>query len=135
MIDSKKREKMHEFNEFGVTSPLHQARWHLRRVHRGVPARHGRGSEHGRRGTVIDEVSGRTPSQVDGFGMQQTRELGEKTLSASGNHRGKSLFGAPFEATRRDRAPLSPRSGMSVAKIIAMRVHEPSAQPGLEEAE
>ncbi len=66
-----KAQKMHKFNNFGVISPHHQARWHSRKV----PAEHARGSGCGRRSRVIDEVSGRTRTHVDGFGMQQSPRL------------------------------------------------------------
>ena len=130
-----KAQKMHEFNKFGVTSPLHQARWYSRRVHRGAPAEHARGSEYGRRGRVIDEVSGQTRTHVDGYGMQQLPRRCATTLSASGNRFANPSLRAHSEATSRHRASLSPRSGMSVAVICAMRVADPSAQPGQEEAQ
>ncbi len=130
-----KAQKMHKFNKFGVTSPLHQARWHSRRVHRGVPAEHVRGSEYGRRNRVIDEVSGQTRTHVDGFGMQQSPGLCAITLSASGKRRANPSLRIRSEATWQHRTSLSPRSGMSVAEVSAMRVADRSAQPGQEEAE
>jgi hypothetical protein len=130
-----KAQKMHKFNKFGVTSPLHQARWHSRRVHREVPAEHARGSGFGRRGRVIDEVSGQIRTHVDGFGMQQSPRLCATTLSASGKGLANSSLRVGSKATWRHRTSLSPRSGMGVAVIFAMRVADPSAQPGQEEAE
>ncbi len=130
-----KAQKMHKFNKFGVTSPLHQARWHSRRVHREVPAEHARGSGFGRRGRVIDEVSGQTRTHVDGFGMQQSPGLCATTLSASGKRLANSSLRVRSEATRRLRKSLSPRSGMSVAEVSAMRVVYPAVQSGQEEAE
>jgi hypothetical protein len=130
-----KAQKMHEFNSFGVTSPLHQARWHSRRVHRGVPAEHVRGSECGRRSRVIDEVSEQTRTHVDGFGMQQSPRLCATNLSASGKRRANPLLKIRSKATWQHRASLSPRSGMGVAEYSAMRVADTSAQPGQRETE
>ena len=130
-----KAQKMHKFNKFGVTSPLHQARWHSRKVHRGVPTEHVHGSECGRRGRVIDEVSGQTRTYVDGFGMQQSPGLCATTLSASGKRRANPSLRVRSVAIWQHRAPLSPRSGMGVAVIFAMRVADPSAQPGQEDVE
>jgi len=129
-----KAQKMHEFNKFGVTSPLHPARWHSRRVRSGVPAEYARGSEYGRRGRVIDEVSGQTRTHVDGFGMQQPPELCAITLSASGKRLSNPLLRVRSEATQQHRTSLSLRYGMGVAMTSAMRVADPSAQPGQEEA-
>jgi hypothetical protein len=94
-----------------------------------------RGSEYGRRGRVIDEVSGQTRTHVDGFGMQQSPGLCATTLSASGKRRANPSLRVRSEATWQHRTSLSPLSGMGVAVISAMRVADPSAQPGQKEAE
>lgn len=130
-----KAQKMHEFNKFGGTSPLLQARRQSRRVRRGVPAEHACGSEYGRRGRVIDEVSGRIRTHVDGFGMQRSPGLCAAPLSASGKRRTNPPLNVWSRAASQHRTSLSPRSGMGVAVISAMRVADPSAQPGQEEAE
>ena len=126
---------MHKFNKFGVTSPLHQVRWHSRSVHRGIPAEHCVGASTGRRGGVIDEVSGQTRAHVDGFGMRQSPGLSATNLSASGKSRANPSLRVRSEVTWQRGAPLSPLSGMGVAVISAMRVADPSAQPGQKEAE
>jgi len=126
---------MHDFNGFGVFFPLYEARWNSRRVHRRVPAEHLRGSEFGRRDRVIDVVSGQTRTYVDGFGMQQSLKFCATTRSSSGKKPANSALRARSEATRRHGSPISPRSGMGVATFFAMRVADPSAQPGQEEAE
>jgi hypothetical protein len=130
-----KAQKMHKFNKFGVTSPPHQARWHSRRVHREVPAEHARGSGFGRRGRVIDEISGQTRTHMDGFGMQQSPRLCATTLSACGKKLANLSLRVGSKAAWRHRTSLSPRSGMGVAVIFAMRVADPSAQPGQEDVE
>ena len=94
-----------------------------------------RGSEYERRGRAIDEVSGQTRTHVDGFGMQQSPELCAMNLSAGGKRRANPSLRVQSEAMWQHGSPLSPRSGMGVAKISAMRVVDPSTQPGQEEAE
>jgi hypothetical protein len=52
------------------------------------------------------------------------------SLSPSGKRRANPSLRVRSKATRRHRTSLSPRPGMSVAVIFAMRVADPSAQPG-----
>jgi hypothetical protein len=122
---------MHKFNEFGVFFPPHQARWHARRI----SAEHAQESERERRSRTIDEVSGRTRTHLDGFGMQQSPRLCATSLSSSGKRLANPLSGVRSEALRQRCARLSPRYGMGVAVFSAMRAADPSAQPGQEEAE
>jgi len=84
---------------------------------------------------AIYEVSGRTRTHLDGFGMRQLPRLCAASLSSSGNQLANSPSGVRSEAVRQHRARLSPRYGMSVAVFSAMRVDDPSAQLGQEEAE
>ena len=125
---------MHKFNEFGVFSPPAGAVAHAR-SHRRVPAEHTRESERERHSRAIYEVSGRTRTHLDGFGMRQLPRLCAASLSSSGNKLANPLSGVRSEAVQQHRVQLSPRYGMGVAVFSAMRVDDPSAQLGQEEAE
>ena len=129
-----KAQKMHKFNEFGVFSPPSR-----RGGTRAEPLQSSCGA-HARERTrtacrAIYEVSGRTRTHLDGFGMQQLPRLCAASLSSSGNQLANSPSGVRSEAVRQHRARFSPRYGMGVAVFSAMRVDEPSAQLGQEEAE
>ena len=84
---------------------------------------------------AIYEVSGRTRTHLDGFGMQQLPRLCATSLSSSGNQHANSPSEVRSEAVRQHRARLFPRYGMGVAVFSAMRVDDASARLGQEEAE
>lgn len=130
-----KAQKMREFNDFGVFSPPRQALWYSSGVHRGVSAKRAQQSEDGQRSRTINGVSGRTRIHLDGFGMQRSPRLCATSRSSSGKRLANPLSQARSEAIRQHRSSLSARYGMSVAVFSAMRVADPSAQPGQEEAE
>ena len=107
----------------------------LARSHRRVPAEHTQESERERHSRAIYEVSGRTRTHLDGFGMRQLPRFCAASLSSGGNKLANPLSGVRSEAIQQHRARLSPRYGMGVAVFSAMRVDDPSAQLGQEEAE
>ena len=96
---------------------------------------HTQESERERENRAIYEVSGRTRTHLDGFGMRQLPRLCAASLSSGGKKLANPLSGARSEALRQHRARLSVQYGMGVAVFSAMRVDDASARLGQEEAE
>jgi hypothetical protein len=129
-----KAKKMPKFNRFGDFTPSDPASerpsWTYRSTAgKDLPsAAMGNETERGAR------FGAPTRAVMGGFFMQHPRALPATTLSADRKSRANRRPADRFALAGRNRSATPLGSGMGVASLFVIRVADPSAQPGNEEA-
>ena len=129
-----KTEKMHNFSRFGVFRPSNQACERPSGTCCAFPTKDLLGANTGNEVERDAKFGAPTRAVMGGFLMQHPRASHAKALSAGRRSLANCSSADRFGSAGRDRPALSPRSGMSVAGLFVIRVADPSALPGNEEA-